>query len=240
MNHTRTVEAVNDKLNVWNQVTALSGLRFAFTEVNSLFNIGQPGISNTFGAALWGFDFSLYCASQGVGRVHWQQGTNFPYNAWQPITTDQDHRGVKAPYYSLVATATFLGNLKEGKVVVVGLPFGDGVQISGYAAYVNGALQRLAVVQMTEWNATSVGTRPTKTVKFQLPTPYESRKVLVQWLTADGSDATMGVTFAGTSYDSTRGLPISSHGGVETLTVGSGGQLTLSLPWSSAAVLTFD
>lgn len=46
-------------------------------ETNSLYNQGKPGLSNSFGAALWGIDFNLYCASVGFKRVHMHMGTNY-------------------------------------------------------------------------------------------------------------------------------------------------------------------
>lgn len=46
-------------------------------ETNSLYNEGKPGLSNSFGAALWGIDFNLYCASVGIKRVHMHMGTNY-------------------------------------------------------------------------------------------------------------------------------------------------------------------
>lgn len=48
-----------------------------FGETNSLYNQGKPGLSNSFGAALWGVDFNLYSASVGIKRVHMHQGTNY-------------------------------------------------------------------------------------------------------------------------------------------------------------------
>jgi hypothetical protein len=48
-----------------------------FGETNSLYNQGRPGLSNTFGAALWGIDFNLYSASVGFKRVHMHMGTNY-------------------------------------------------------------------------------------------------------------------------------------------------------------------
>ncbi|QKX57278.1 uncharacterized protein TRUGW13939_04389 [Talaromyces rugulosus] len=48
-------------------------------EMNSLAHQGQPRLSNSFGAALWGVDFNLYCASQSIGRTRMHQGTDYRY-----------------------------------------------------------------------------------------------------------------------------------------------------------------
>lgn len=46
-------------------------------EHNSLYHQGKPGLSNSFGAALWGVDFNLYAASVGIKRVHMHMGTDY-------------------------------------------------------------------------------------------------------------------------------------------------------------------
>lgn len=53
-------------------------------EGNSLARQGVGGISNSFGAALWGLDFALQLVVRGIGRWHMHQGTNYRYQAWQP------------------------------------------------------------------------------------------------------------------------------------------------------------
>lgn len=49
--------------------TSVGALPYILGETNSLYNEGRPGLSNAFGAALWGVDFNLYCASQNITRV---------------------------------------------------------------------------------------------------------------------------------------------------------------------------
>lgn len=46
-------------------------------EHNSLARQGRPGLSNIFGAALWGIDWNLYLASHNISRSHMHQGTNY-------------------------------------------------------------------------------------------------------------------------------------------------------------------
>lgn len=81
MNHTVTKKSVDAHIVEYNNITALSGKNGAppliFGETNSLYNQGRPGLSNTFGAALWGIDFNLYSASVGFKRVHMHMGTNY-------------------------------------------------------------------------------------------------------------------------------------------------------------------
>jgi hypothetical protein len=68
------------------QLQALSkqyGLPFRFTEANSFYNGGAPGVSNACGSALWGLDFLFQLAQGGASGVNFQDGGNFAkgYNA---------------------------------------------------------------------------------------------------------------------------------------------------------------
>lgn len=87
MNHTKTMLSVDAHTKEYDAI--FPGARAAggkgsdktppliFGETNSLYNQGKPGLSNSFGAALWGVDFNLYSASEGFKRVHMHQGTNY-------------------------------------------------------------------------------------------------------------------------------------------------------------------
>lgn len=67
---------VSEYQEIWPDGTS-SGVPMVFGEHNSLYNQGKPGLSNSFGAALWGVDFNLYAASVGVRRVHMHMGTDY-------------------------------------------------------------------------------------------------------------------------------------------------------------------
>ena len=79
MNHTRSTIDVDEQLAVYKRIMAngKGSAPLIFGETNSLYNEGKPGLSNSFGAALWGVDFNLYAASAGFKRVHMHQGTNY-------------------------------------------------------------------------------------------------------------------------------------------------------------------
>ena len=79
MNHGMTTQSVDSHLTEYNAINNPPPL--VFGETNSLYNQGAPGLSNSFGAALWGVDFNLYSASVGVKRVHMHQGTNYRVSA---------------------------------------------------------------------------------------------------------------------------------------------------------------
>lgn len=246
MNHTSTVLSVAKHLNETNLLAGV-GLPYILGETNSLYNEGAPGLSNSFGAALWGVDFNLYCASTGIARVHMHQGTNYRYASWQPIQTVNESLGTKAPYYGNIMVASFLGDLTKNNVSISDIELGSTYQ-NAYAAYVDDRLERIAVIQMQAWNY-STGTnapRPSETFSFQLPSSHGpvAKGASVQRLMANGSDAITGITFDGISYnhelDEGRPVKLDNVTTNEVLQVAEDGSVTVSLPWSSAAILSLQ
>ncbi len=204
MNHSSTVASIAKQLNESSLLAALSkrldpNLPFILGETNSLYNEGRPGLSNTFGAALWGVDFNLWCATNNIRRTHMHQGTNYRYQSWQPIETNDTSKGTKAPYYGNIAVAAFLGDIVTDTPSIVNLPLVD-VEESAYAAYTGGELDRVIVINMMEYNATEGNqnidhyTRPIERYEFQVPKRYHG-KADVQWLMANGSDAVCFILF---------------------------------------------
>lgn len=87
---------------------ALAGVEFACGEANSVFDGGQKGVSDVFGAALWGLDFGLALASAGVQRVNFEGG---PHQAYSPIAISPETPGpdgvpvVRPLFYALLGLA---------------------------------------------------------------------------------------------------------------------------------------
>jgi len=120
---------------------------------------------------------------------------------------------------------------------------------NAYAAYVDGRLERIAIIQMREYNYSSPtgASRPSETFSFRLPSSGSSSAattvmaVGVQRLMANGSDSITGVTFDGYSYnyELDKGLPALLHNVTrnEALQIAQGGQVTVDVPWSSAVIL---
>ncbi|KAK3677681.1 hypothetical protein LTR78_002531 [Recurvomyces mirabilis] len=254
MNHSSNIASIAKQLNESRLLAALPydlepDLPFIMGETNSLYNQGRPGLSNTFGAALWGVDFNLWCATNNISRVHMHQGTNYRYQSWQPIDTNITSKGTKAPYYGNIAVAAFLGDIVTSTPSVVNLPLSNEEE-SAYAAYVNGKLTRLIVINMMEYNNTDYNSnytddypRPVEQYTFQLPRE-SCGSVGLQRLMANGSDAITGVTFDAYSYnyELQNGLPVLMHNVTrgETAEVGWDGELCVGVPRSSAVIIHFD
>ncbi|KAI7593471.1 glycoside hydrolase family 79 protein, partial [Hortaea werneckii] len=253
MNHTSNVVSIQKQLNESRHLAALPDrlepdLPFVLGEHNSLYNQGRPGLSNTFGATLWGVDFNLYCAANNIRRVHMHQGTNYRYQSWQPIDTDKTSKGTKAPYYGNIAVAAFLGDLTKSPPSIVNLPL-PGEQESAYARYTSGGrVSKLMVINLMEYNATAGNNytndypRPIERYTFQLPSDVGfGKSVKLQRLMANGSDAITGVSFNGYSYnyELDNGKPVILHNVTqgERVDVDKDGRLCVDVPRSSAVIL---
>lgn len=216
MNHSRTMQSVNAHVDEFKQIFPSGDLntaspRLILGETNSLYNQGKPGLSNTFGAALWGVDFALYCASVGIGRVHYHMGTNYRYASWQPVDTDKAVKGTKAPYYGNMAVAAMIGNATDQPVSIAHVPIAGGDEREAvYAAYVGDSLSRIMVINFVGYNTTVNGTglglagnpaakRESRMYTFEVGPSV--REVSVQRLMANGSDAITGVTWDGYSFN---------------------------------------
>lgn len=248
MNHTLVLQNV-DALKNLSMVLAADGLTedipFILGEHNSLYHQGAPGLSNTFGAALWGVDFNLYAASQGIRRQHMHQGTDYRYASWQPIQTEKTSIGTKPPYYGNI----FVAEMVRGgsNVQITNLPLSSDTE-GAYAAYINGKLARIAVVNLLEYNytntdpATKAAPRPNASYTFQVPSGSQS--ISVRRLIANGSDAITGITWDGYSYnyELDKGRPVRLHNVTinEKTHVDRNGLVSIDIPYSSAAILTID
>lgn len=246
MNHSATVTSVAQHVNLSRVLTAEGLARdipYILGETNSLYHQGKPGLSNSFGAALWNVDFGLYCASQSIRRVHLHQGTDYRYAAWQPVQTDKTTRGTKPPYYGNVMVAAMLRGSgddgSQGDVQIVHLPLARETE-AAYAAYVDGRLARVAVVNLQEYNSTAASDRPTAKYQFQLP-EISGRSLSLQRLWANGSDAISGISWDGWSYnyELKGGAPVRLHNVTvdETVAVDAQGVVEVELAWASGAIL---
>lgn len=253
MNHTSNVVSIAKQLNESSLLAVLPknldpGLPFILGETNSLYNEGAPGLSNSFGAALWGVDFNLWCAANNIRRTHMHQGTDYRYASWQPIETNKTTKGTKAPYYGNIAVAAFMGNLTSPATVpsIVNLPLPKGEE-AAYAAYVGDKLAKVIVINMMEYNSSNNYTddypRPVETYSFQLPSEYHGQAT-TQRLSANGSDALSGITFDGYSYnyELENGMPVLLKNVTrnEKVEINRQGKMSVDMPRSSAIIVNFD
>jgi len=254
MNHTSTMHSVAQHVNlsrVLNEQGLAKDISYILGETNSLYHQGKPGLSNSFGAALWGVDFNLYCASQSIRRTHMHQGTNYRYASWQPIQTNKATIGTKAPYYGNVMVAAMLrggedsgheGDNSQVQVVHLSMPHETE---AAYAAYMNGNLARIAVINMQEYNYTNLeessSHRPSASYAFRL-SDISAKSLSVQRLMANGSDAITGISWDGWSYnyELEMGAPVRLANVTigEKVDIDSQGDVEVTVPYSSAVILS--
>ncbi|KAL2012885.1 hypothetical protein VTN00DRAFT_410 [Thermoascus crustaceus] len=244
MNHTSTVASVSNHVNLARTLSSknlTTGIPYILGETNSLYNQGAPGLSNAFGAALWGIDFNLYCASQSIRRTHMHQGSDYRYASWQPVQTDKTTLGTKAPYYGNI----FVAEMVRGgdNVRVLNLPLPEETS-AAYAAYVSDKLARIAVINLVEYNYTEMdptAERPSARYAFQVPLTT-TEPLSVQRLLANGSNAITGITWDGWSYnyelDGGKPVRLDNVTVGETVSPNKEGVVVIEVPYSSAVILS--
>jgi len=191
-------------------------------------------------------------ASHNISRFHMHQGTNYRYQAWQPITTPKTSIGTKAPYYGNIAVAAFLGDLTEPSTrpQIVNIDLADESK-AAYASYVHGQLAKIMLINLHDHNTTAennytVPSAPRGVGEFMLQVPKDcgGKTATLQRLMANGSDAVTGATFDGYSYnyelDNGKPVLLGNVTRGESVRVGRKGDLKVEVPDSSAVLLSFE
>lgn len=207
---------------------------YVLGEQNSLYGGGANGLSDTVGAALWTTDFFLTAASTKViKRVCLHQSASAAYAAWNPVV----NAATKAPYYGWLAAARFLRNSDTLDVEQISLTNDTNLD-SGYAAYVDGELVRLAALNLRQCNSsTPQQSRPSQTYTFQVDA---GSSWTVMRLTAAGATDLTGLTFNGFAYEvSTLGVATPAYGRESNVVAvaDSTGKLTIKVFDTEAVVL---
>jgi len=244
MNHTKTMTSIANH-NKEQKALASAGMTqdYILGETNSLYNQGAPGLSNSFGAALWGVDFNLMCAATNIKQVYMHQGTDYRYASWQPISTSKTTIGTKPPYYGNLAVAAALGDITKSQIRVqnIALKTVKAETSAAYAVYSDSKLARLMIINLNQYNYTVSTADKRPEIAYNFTVPVECAGVgVVQRLIANGSDATSGITFNGATYDYevAKGKPkLTGAHTNETVWVGEDGGVAVLVPASSAALL---
>jgi Glycosyl hydrolase family 79 C-terminal beta domain len=239
LNHTLNTHALQTVVSQWADLGDKAP-PLMIGETNSIANVGIQGMTDTFAGALWAMDWALWCASQNVSRIHFQQGLNFWYNAWHPVMVNSSvGAGTKPPYYGHMAAAGAVGESTEASVQV--LAHESSTDVDGvYSVFSDGTLSRVAVVNLRSFTADDPR-RGTQTYTFKVPDGPDRKSVLVRRLVGPSSDALGGVQWDGQQFDITsNGLSTATN----NATTGEhylvcNGIVSVTLDDSSAAVLEF-
>ncbi|KAL1739670.1 glycoside hydrolase family 79 protein [Schizophyllum fasciatum] len=147
LNHTAPVSLLQPYLNS-SRIALEAGLPFYMLETNTASCGGFPGISNSFGAALWALDYGFQLAHSNFsgGMLH-VGGQNVFYN---PFTAPPGSRSAYSEFtlgsvfYSALVLSEALG--PSGTAQVLDLQGNGGnIHTPQYAVYEHGALARVAL-----------------------------------------------------------------------------------------------
>ncbi|KAJ7018598.1 glycoside hydrolase family 79 protein [Mycena alexandri] len=123
-------------------------LPFVMMETNSASCGGFPGVSNSFGSALWALDYGLQLAySNFTTALLHVGGQGVYYNPFTPPPTNQSafrDWTIGPIYYSVLAVAEAFGTSNQSRIIDLALN-GNNTFTPGYAIYDGAVLTRLAL-----------------------------------------------------------------------------------------------
>jgi hypothetical protein len=119
-----------------------TALGFRYTEANSFYHGGRPGVSNSFGAALWAIDFLFETARGGASGVNFHGGGHTA--GYTPIADDDlVALGPRPEYYAM----RFVKEVGLGRLAQTEIEAGRH-NLAAYA--VHGAAESLSVVLLNK------------------------------------------------------------------------------------------
>ncbi|KAG1737107.1 glycoside hydrolase family 79 protein [Suillus paluster] len=201
LNHTSSINIVAPYLNSTNFAQA-NGKPFIMMETNTASCGGLPGISDTFGAALWALDYGLQMAySNFSGSMLHIGGQETYYNPFTPPPTNQSayHQWtVGAVFYSTIVSAEVFG--PSGNAQIVDLQANSiSMYTPAYAIYENGAPMRLVL-----FNYVSDPTGASDyTTTISIGGSTMPAQINVKYLAAPSVSEKYNITWAGQTFGST-------------------------------------
>ncbi|KAG6813049.1 hypothetical protein H0H92_014321 [Tricholoma furcatifolium] len=119
------------------------GKPFIMFETNTATCGGLPGISDSFGAALWAIDYGLTMAAANFSQSLWHLGGETP-----PASQSRFNQWTVGPiYYAALIAAEIFG--KSNQVQVVDMT-NNGLFTPSYAIYDNGILSKVALLNFMD------------------------------------------------------------------------------------------
>ncbi|TGJ86267.1 hypothetical protein E0Z10_g2495 [Xylaria hypoxylon] len=155
-----------------------AGAPLVIGETNSASCSGKSGISDTFGAALWGVDYVLTAASIGIEKVYFHLGARSEYSSFTPLPYTLKNEtlvpGIRAGWYAHYFLARVVssknrncGGGKRSEFHIAALPSANSSSLSGFAVYSQNddvkkgvrhaggkELRKLVFLDMGVWNGT--------------------------------------------------------------------------------------
>ena len=162
-----------------------SRLPFRIAETNSIFNEGQPGVSDAFGSALWGVEFMFQVVEAGGDGVNFHTGDA---KAYTPIGTGPNGRHVARPlYYGMLM---FKEAVRGASMLPVRLA-APGLNMAAYATRTAGGALKVCLINKDLERGAQVG--------IEAGRDFSSASLLR--LIAPSAEARTEVTFGGAAID---------------------------------------
>jgi hypothetical protein len=207
------LDKTNEQFTWWAKEVSTAqktGIPYALREMCSYGPLGEPGISDTLGAALWALNFFLFAADLDIASVEMHMTENSFASAWQPTTFHDSERRVdleqrvRPPYYAHIAMAQIIGN--GNGTTQIGVLNTNSVTgaykgyIRAYAAYAQGMLRAVILINS---KVAEASTEPKASFQFDLDLGQENAKktMWLSYLTGPGADSTSDVTFNNMKFD---------------------------------------
>jgi hypothetical protein len=201
-------------------------LPYRIAETNSVFNEGQPGVSDTLGAALWGLDLMFRCAAAGCAGTNFHGGDHNTRpernKAYSPIVRGLDGRLRAAPLYYGMLMFVQAG---RGALLPARVDAGPN-ELSAFAVRGDDSSLRICLINKESRGAIPVRIAPGRR--------FSTASVLR--LTAPAIDATQGVTLGGAIVDDAGRWSAVQRERVDH----SDGDLLLNVPAASAALVALS
>ncbi|KZP33173.1 glycoside hydrolase family 79 protein [Athelia psychrophila] len=147
LTHTAGASIISGFLNASKTAQSIGKPMLMF-ETNTASCGGFPGLSDSFGSALWGLDYGLtMAASNFSGALLHVSGGSVYYNPFTPPPTNQSafHQWTVSPlFYATLIVAELLGPTNTAQVADLGANGADD-NTPAYAIYENGAPVRVAL-----------------------------------------------------------------------------------------------
>jgi hypothetical protein len=165
-------------------------LPYRITETNSVYDEGQPGVSDTLGAALWGLELMFHVAGAGAAGINFHGGVHIRRagedKAYTPIARSGDRYHPMPLYYSMLMFAQGAG----GALVPAHLA-PDTSDLKAFAVRAPEGMLRICLINQNITRDRRLAINPGR--KFTVASMLR--------LAGPAIDATDGVTLGGASVD---------------------------------------
>jgi hypothetical protein len=199
-------------------------LPFRLVEANSISNEGEPGVSDTLGAALWGLELMFQTAAAGGAGINFHAGVNnhrpADDKAYSPIARTSGGRYRATPlYYGMLAFAAVAKGVLVRAHLEPSRPY-----LSAFAVRADDGSLRICIINKNVQRGERVKVNPDR--RFA--------KAIVMRLAGPGIDASTNVTLGGAAVDEQgRWDPVLDEG--RDL---NGSEFVVEVAAGSAAVIT--